>query len=210
MPRIEPFEEHTDSYERWFEENADLYQAELEAVRGLLPPAGAEGMEVGVGTGRFAGPLGIKIGVEPSGRMAAKARARGIDVHSGVAEGLPFPDGRFDFILFVTTVCFVDDVLEAFEEAFRTLKDGGIIIVGFVDRESELGRKYLVKREQSRFYKHATFFSTREVIGYLKRAGFEVSGIRQTIVPGESPGTVLEGSGRGGFVVVKAVRGETV
>lgn len=161
MPRIEPFEEHSDSYEKWFEENADLYQAELEAVRGLLPPAGAEGMEVGVGTGRFAGSLGIKMGVEPSGQMAARARVRGIDVYPGVAEGLPFPDGRFDFILFVTTICFVDDLLKAFEEAFRTLK-----------------------------------------------AGFEISKIRQTIVPGESPRTVLEGFGRGGFVVVQAVRGE--
>ncbi len=93
--------------------------------------------------------------------MAAKARARGIDVHPGVAEGLPFPDGRFDFILFVTTICFVDDLLKAFEEAFRTLK-----------------------------------------------AGFEVLRIRQTIVPGESPRTVLEGFGRGGFVAVNAVRGE--
>ena len=55
-----------------------------------------EGLEVGVGTGRFAAPLGIHIGLEPSPAMAKLARARGVEVHSGVGENLPYEDDRFN------------------------------------------------------------------------------------------------------------------
>ena len=205
MPKIEPFEKHSDAYDEWFE-NRDLYEAELEAIRQLIPSPGAEGVEVGVGSGKFAAPLGIKIGVDPSEKMAIKARKHGINVYLGIAEDLPFSDGRFGFVLMVTTICFVDDVIKSFREAFRALKPGGCIIVGFVDKESKLGRQYADKREKSKFYKDATFFSTQEVLRYLKEAGFGIVKIRQTLIPGQLPETIMDGFGRGAFVVVKGVK----
>ena len=96
IPKTEPFEKHSDAYDEWFEKNRDLYEAELEAIRQLIPPPEAEGMEVGIGSGKFAAPLGIKIGVEPSEKMAIKARKQGINVYPGIADDLPFTDGRFD------------------------------------------------------------------------------------------------------------------
>lgn len=57
--RIKPFEEH---YDRWFEEYRYAYLSELEAVKYLIPEG--KGIEVGVDSGRFAEPLGIKLGVE--------------------------------------------------------------------------------------------------------------------------------------------------
>ena len=205
MPKIEPFEKHSDAYDEWFE-NRDLYEAELEAIRQLIPSPGAEGVEVGVGSGKFAAPLGIKIGVDPSEKMAIKARKHGINVYLGIAEDLPFSDGRFDFVLMVTTICFVDDVIKSFREAFRALKPGGCIIVGFVDKESKLGRQYADKREKSKFYKDATFFSTQEVLKYLKEAGFGIVKIKQALIPGELPETILDNFGRGAFVVIKSVK----
>lgn len=163
-------------------------------------------MEVGVGSGKFAAPLGIKIGVEPSERMAGKARIQGIEVHSGRAEELPFSDGRFDFVLMVTTICFVDDVALSLKEVFRVLKAGGCFIVGFIDRESALGKQYCEKREGSRFYQDATFFSASEVIMYLEEAGFVITKILQTLIPGELPKTILAGFGKGAFVAVKGVK----
>lgn len=57
----------------------------------------------------------------------------------------------------VTVICFLDDVLQAFKEAYRVLKPGGYILVGFIDKESVLGRQYMEKREKSLFYQDAVF-----------------------------------------------------
>lgn len=206
MPRIEAFEKYSEEYDEWFEKNVGFYEAELGAMRRLVPPPGAEGMEVGVGSGKFAAPLGIKIGLEPSEKMGRKAKRQGIEVYPGVAEDLPFSDDRFDFVLMVTTICFVDDVIKSFREVFRVLKDSGFIIVGFVDKESELGLQYAEKKESSKFYKDATFYSTPEVLRDLKKAGFRTTNILQTLIPGEMPGTILEGFGRGSFVVIKGMK----
>ena len=206
MAKVEAFERHAEAYDEWFERHRDLYDAEIEAIRQLMPPAGVEALEVGVGTGRFAAPLGIRVGVEPSARMAARARSLGIEVHPGVAEDLPFPDGVFDLVLMVTTICFVDDPARALREAWRVLRPGGSIIVGFVDRESALGRRYAARRHESRFYRDATFFSTPEVLGLLGEAGFETARIRQTIFEEGERTAVAEGFGRGSFVAVRAVK----
>lgn len=205
MPKIEPFEKHSDEYDQWFEKNRDLYQAELKAVRQLIPSGGAKGLEVGVGSGRFAVPLGIKVGIEPSEKMAEKARLQGVTVYSGTAEELPFPDGLFDFVLMVTTICFVDGVVQSLKEAFRVLKTGGVIVVGFVDRESERGKQRFEKKASSTFYKDATFFSTPEVLEFLEEAGFVITDVLQTLIPGMLPETILKGFGRGAFVVIKGV-----
>lgn len=206
MPNIESFEKHSKEYDQWFINHPELYAAELEAIRQLTPSAGAEGMEIGVGSGKFAVPLGIKVGVEPSEKMASIARSQGIDVHSGVAEDLPFSDDRFDFVMMVTTICFVDDIVKSLKEAFRVLKTDGCIIVGFVDKESELGKQYSEKKENSMFYKDATFFSVPEVLSDLNVSGFVISHVLQTLIPGERPNAILEGFGRGSFVVIKGIK----
>ena len=95
MPQTSSFQSHVQRYENWFAKNPWDYEAELRAVRSLLPKEG-RGVEIGVGTGRFASPLGIEVGVEPAGNMAEIAQSRGIKVLSGVAEKLPFNDAAFD------------------------------------------------------------------------------------------------------------------
>ncbi len=206
MPRIEQFEKYSDEYDAWFDNHSDYYASELEAIRQLIPDAGAEGMEIGVGSGKFAEPLGIKIGVEPSEKMANKARTKGIKVFPGRAEKLPFIDSRFDFVLMVTTICFVDDVVKSFNEALRVLKTGGFIIVGFVDRESEIGKQYSEKKETSKFYSDATFFSAAEVLRLLNQSGFMVTKILQTLIPGEMSDTIMDGFGKGAFVAIKGTK----
>ncbi len=203
MAKTSAFENHSDAYDEWFDINADLYAIELATVRELLPEHPEWGMEVGVGSGKFSAPLGLKTGVEPCEEMAAKARRRGIDVHPGVAEALPFNDESFPFILSVTTICFVDDVAKTFAESFRVLQPGGSLLVGFVDRESELGRKYQANKEKSRFYQEATFFSTQELLDALTAAGFTDLHCKQSLIPGAPEGTVRNGHGEGAFVVIK-------
>lgn len=208
MNNASTFNRHTTEYDAWFERHNDLYQAELGALQTLVP-ANGQGVEIGVGTGRFALPLGISIGVEPSPVMAEVARNRGVEVQEGVAEALPFDDNSFDFALMVTVVCFLDDVARAFREAWRILKLGGVLVIGFIDRGSELGRIYEQKKGQSTFYRDATFYSVSELVEVLRETGFTDFSFRQTLLPGEPTAvTILEGFGDGGFVVIRARRCE--
>jgi ubiquinone/menaquinone biosynthesis C-methylase UbiE len=131
MPKVEPFEKHADIYEEWFVSNKFAYESELQAIRAMLPKDGT-GIEIGVGTGRFAAPLGIKIGVEPSKTMRKIAQKKGIEVVNGVAESIPFDNNQFDFALMVTTICFLDDIETSFKEVFRVLKPKALFIIGFI------------------------------------------------------------------------------
>ncbi|MBZ4665540.1 class I SAM-dependent methyltransferase [Mahella sp.] len=207
MAKISAFEKHFDRYEEWFQENKYAYLSELDAVK-LLMPKFERGLEVGIGTGKFAKPLDIKYGVEPSEQMRKIALGQGLNVTEGVAESLPFTDDAFDLVLMVTTVCFVDDVIKSFKECFRVLRSGGIILIGFIDRESTLGKIYQINKEKSLFYKEATFYTTSEIVDMLYRAGFKNFNFSQTIfkrlgeIKDKEP--VEYGFGKGSFIVVGA------
>ncbi|MDF1526869.1 MAG: class I SAM-dependent methyltransferase [bacterium] len=208
MAKTGTFDSQVDRYEGWFEKNNLTYESQVEAVRSVLPSG--SGIEVGVGTGRFAEPLGIKLGVDPSQSMREVARKKGIDVVHGVAEDLPFPDESLDFVLMVTVICFFDDVPEAFREARRVLKPDGSLIVAFIDRDTPTGRIYDANKADSAFYREATFYSAAEVKAMLEEAGFSSTSFVQTIFkyPREmtEPEPVREGFGEGVFCIVKAIK----
>lgn len=211
MAKSAPFDEQATEYDGWFDDNRAVYLSELEAVRALLPPH-AKPLEVGVGTGRFAQPLGIALGVEPSLAMRRIAEGRGIRTVEGVAEDLPFGDGAFDLVLMVTTLCFVDDADQSLREAHRVLSPGGHVVVGFLDRATELGRKYEQRRAKSEFYRLARFFSAEEVLAALAHAGFCDLRAVQTVFGGAAGSeegaepVVRPGHGAGLFVVVRGRR----
>jgi len=211
MPKISLFEKYAEQYEEWFVENRWVYEAELRAVKAMLP-VGGHGVEIGVGSGRFAEPLGIKIGVEPSKRMREIAQKRGIQVLDGVAEELPFDDAGFNFVLMVTTVCFVDNIRKALLEAHRVLSHGGFLIIGFVDRNSMVGQTYLDHQNENVFYKDATFFSVDELDELIGQAGFKDLTFKQTIFKTLSRTTrdepVKPGHGEGSFVVIRGRKEE--
>lgn len=210
MPRTGPFDAHSNAYEEWFSRNPHVYRSELKAVAHFIPVEG-EGLEIGVGSGRFAAPLGIEVGIEPSREMRRLARLRGITVFNAVAEKIPFPDRRFDFALMATTICFLDDIEKSFQEARRVLRNHGPFIIGFVDRDSPLGRIYQQRKEENLFYREATFYGCEEVISLLRDSGFEPPQVIQTVFGRlEEIHRVQDfcsGHGEGGFVVIRAAKG---
>jgi len=209
MAKVEPFEKHASKYDDWFVKHKFVYQSEFEAVRQHLPQ-NKQGIEVGVGSGRFAVPLGIKFGLEPSAKMREIAQKRGIEVVGGVAEAIPFSDSTFDFALMVTTICFVDDLQASFKEAYRILKLDGCLIIGFIDQNSPIGQSYEKHKQNSVFYREATFYSAGEVVSILKKAGFRDLTSSQTIFKNLPDigriEPVKSGYGEGSFVVIKAMK----
>ncbi|HDR73228.1 MAG TPA: class I SAM-dependent methyltransferase, partial [Methanoculleus sp.] len=129
----------------------------------------------GVGTGRMALPLGISLGLEPSLAMGRMAHRRGMEVLRGVAEHLPFCGASFDLVLMATAISFFHDVPAAFAEVMRVLVPGGSLLLAFIDREGELGRRYAAERRTSMFFGDARFSTEAEVRAMLEGAGFLIA-----------------------------------
>lgn len=201
------FDKYARRYDAWYDRNPDAYESELRALRRVLPRTG-RGLEIGVGTGRFAASLKIAIGIDPSYPMVEAARRRGVNARWGYGEDLPFTDGAFDYAVMVISLCFVDDPLTVLREIHRVLRDKGTAVIAIVDKDSFLGKYYRGKK--SLFYREARFYNVREVESFLRRAGFGRFSCYQTLfdLPDRLSGIdkPRQGSGRGGFVVVKAVK----
>jgi len=203
------FDKHYKRYDAWYYENKLAYLSELEAVKKVLPTEGY-GLEIGVGSGRFAGPLGITVGIDPSKKMVELARGRGVDARLGVGEELSFKDSTFDYVAIIVTLCFVRNPGKVITESVRVLKPEGKLIVGIIDKESFLGKFY--QKKGSIFYGHARFFAIEEIARMLKAAGFNDFSYYQTIFDYPDKLSVVEkphkGFGKGGFVVIGAVKKE--
>jgi len=197
------FDRYYKRYDNWFDKNKFAYLSELRAIRKALPNKG-DGLEVGVGTGRFAAALGIPAGIDPSKNMIKIAKKRGVDARFGFGEYLPFKDSTFDHVLIVVTLCFTKNPQRVLKEAKRVLKKNGKIIIGIVDKDSFLGVFY--RKKKSLFYKKAHFFTVKDVTRLLKKAGFHSFTHWQTIftLPADmkSVHKVKKGFGSGGFVVI--------
>jgi SAM-dependent methyltransferase len=202
-----PFATHHRRYDGWFARHEAAYISEILAVRALLPWEG-KGLEIGVGTGRFATPFGIQIGLDPVKEMLAYAVARGVSCVQGRAEDLPFGEDSFDYALLVTTICFVDDAGAVLSEARRIVKPGGSLVIGFIDRKSVVGEAYLAGQGDNVFYREAGFYSAAEVSRLIQKAGFPKQVWAQTLFRSLEEIKQIEplrpGYGEGAFVVVRA------
>ena len=209
------FDDHVAEYDEWYDQYPWVFKSEVEVLREMLP-AGEKlnGIEVGVGTGRFSKALDIKEGIEPSPNMRSVALERGLETMNGVAESLPYADHRFDFVLMNFCISYFENLHIPFKEANRVLNNNGALVVGFVDKESTIGRYYEEHKPESTFYKQANFYSVKKVLQELRNAGFKHTTVRQTLfgslddIKELQPSTL--GYGEGSFVVIRATRTKQV
>lgn len=201
-----PFETLSQEYDHWFDSYPAVFDAELRAVRSLLP-AGV-GVEVGVGSGRFAAPLCVGFGFDRALPMLEMAQKRGVQVGCGLSEALPVRTGALDYVLMVTVLCFLSKPSDTLNELKRVLRPGGRCVIAFIDRQSPLGKKYEKSQSESDFYRDAKFYAMDEVLSLLRQTDFDDFVICQTVVsPLDEIGPnepVLAGWGQGVFVVVSA------
>ena len=172
------FEEHAGDYDTWFDEHNSVYQAQLRILRGAILDFRL-GLEVGVGSGRFAVPLGVQCGIDPSQNLVRMAKQRGVEVALGEAEHLPYRTGSFDIVIMMTVICFLDDIPGAFHEAYRVLASDRTLVAGFIEADGEIFQEYQHEQVKGRFLRFATFRTLDEIYGFFRQAGFEEISVLQ-------------------------------
>jgi SAM-dependent methyltransferase len=112
-----------------------LDAATLDGMARVLQDRGVRRvLEVGVGTGRIALPLGQRgfevTGLDASRGMLGVARQKGVPrLLRGNAYRLPFPDKSFDATLFVHVLHVLDDPPSALHEADRVSRTGAYALL---------------------------------------------------------------------------------
>jgi ubiquinone/menaquinone biosynthesis C-methylase UbiE len=201
------FESTWREYDGWYETHSALYQSELAALKRVVPSG--EGLEIGVGTGRFAAPLGVRVGLDPAINMLRLAKKRGIMAVQGMGESLPFRDRTFDFVQIVFVIEFIPRPDIFLMEAVRTIRPNGSLILSFIDRESLWGQFYA---QDPSHQGHFHPFRTEEVLEIFARIGLEFREAYQTLLqPPPDIGREEEpmaGFGRGGVVILKVEKRE--
>jgi len=170
------FDQCAGDYDRWFETHARDYAAQCALLRGIVPRNGM-GLEVGVGSGRFASPLGISQGLDPSPTLLAMARQRGVETVLGIGECLPYRSGTFDYVLMMTVICYLEDSGRSFREVFRVIRQKGIIVVAFLEKGGEIAEREMMREPKGRFLRHALFRTAGDVMTALTEAGFSKVGV---------------------------------
>lgn len=121
---------------------------------------------------------------------------------------MPFDENCFDFALTVTTICFIRNPIAVLNEVMRILKPEGNFIIGFIDRETRLGKIYESVKSSNKFYRDARFYSAGEVIRLLQLSEFIPDRPCQTIFSNPdtmtAPDPISDGYSDGAFVVVNS------
>ena len=211
MEVISAFNRCAEEYDEWYrkEQGSLIFESEIKAIEALAPEG--LGVEVGVGTGMFSYRLSVFLGVDPALKMIKIAKRRGVNVVQALGKLLPIKNESLDYVLFVFTICFLRSPQASLREAWRVLKHGGNVIIGFIPRNSEWGELYLKKKaEGHRLYKHANFYTSDEVKEVLERVGFRTVRYSATLSQKpekvrkvEEPSSDLSGCG---FVCIKSVK----
>ncbi len=142
--------------------------------------------------------------------MSEIARKRGIEVVGAIGEYHPFRNDYFDYILMVTTICFLDNVEKALKEVYRTIKPKKCLFIVFIDRNSLIGKIYEHYKQKSAFYTVATFYLVEHILNFLSATGFTDYNFKQTIFHPlteiDNVGPVKNGYGEGSFIVIKGIK----
>lgn len=207
-----PFNDHVQEYEAWFDKYPFVFQTELAAIRQLWPGGtNLVSLELGSACGHFAQALRITEGLEPFVNMNEAAEKKKVRTICGIAESLPYAPNQFDVVLANCSIHYFFKPHLVLEEAHRVLKQGGCIIIAFIDRESVLGKHYLEKKEKGTlFHKQAHDYSVEQIEKMVTAAGFRNIETHQTIFGllenVQTVQALKPGTGTGSYILIKAYK----
>ncbi len=127
-------------------------------------------LDVGCGTGanlEMLSQFGDSEGVDVSDDAIEFCRKKGLTVHKGLAERLPFEDESFDFVTALDVVEHLDDDIAGLGEMLRVLKKGGETLI-FVPAFMWLWGV------QDDISNHRIRYTKKQIVKRLKQAGFIV------------------------------------
>lgn len=180
---------------------ADMVAQRHHLRRQLAVRAGDRVLDVGCGPGYLlselredVGPTGRVCGIDISDSMLRLARERcagtgtgatatataaqgAVDLRTGRAESIPFPDATFDVAVAVQVYEYVEDIGRALDELFRVLRPGGRAVILDTDWDSLVWRS--ADRERMRdilelWEDHVAHPRLPQELGpLLRKAGFE-------------------------------------
>jgi ubiquinone/menaquinone biosynthesis C-methylase UbiE len=143
----------------------------------LQPGPGVRVLDLGGGTGatteRFAEGADEVVVLEPDPKKVARGRAirATLGFVEGVAEQLPFEDGRFDRVVSLLSFHHFQDSSRALSEGYRVLAPGGSLTVCDLDPTSWMGRLIRVLHAPT-FHARLSFARPDEVSRRASAAGF--------------------------------------
>ena len=127
-------------------------------------------LDVGCGTGanlEMLANFGASEGVDVSDDALEFCRAKGLKVHKGLAEKLPFADESFDVVTALDVVEHLDDDVAGLKEMHRVLKTGGKTLI-FVPAFMWLWGV------QDDISNHRIRYTKRQIVERLEKAGFTI------------------------------------
>ena len=164
-----------------------------EKRRQLLAGLEGEVLEMGAGTGASLGHYeraARVVALEPDASMAKRLPAKAADAHvpvevvSGSADAIPFPEETFDTVVSTFVLCSVADQGAVLAEARRVLRPGGKLVL--LEHVRGEGR---VARWQERLTPlHRRLFGNchlnRDTLAAATAAGFDTAAVERTHLPG--------------------------
>jgi SAM-dependent methyltransferase len=160
-----------------YEEGADARGAQQRALLAHVlrtQPAPRSLLDVGAASGLLvaeARARGLEaVGVEPSAPLASAARARGLDVRTGVLPLAELDGRRFDIVTLVDVIEHVADPLSLLWTAREHVAEDGVLLVVTPDIAS-LAARVLGKRWWHLRLAHIGYFDRATLTDALGRAG---------------------------------------
>ncbi len=167
------YDQYAAEYDAWFVQNDQLFSSELDQLRNMVEDF-SFGLDIGCGTGLFTSLLGIQHAIEPSENMANIATKRGINVE--VACGEQFIEqyvDKCDLVTMTTVDSFVQDIDLVFKNINMYLKNGGFLLVTFLNLATPLGQMYESTKHESPYYDSAVFRTHEEILQLLLDHGLD-------------------------------------
>nr|WP_320164228.1 class I SAM-dependent methyltransferase [uncultured Trichococcus sp.] len=172
------FNNIANQYDEWYSQKKGAFvdRVETDLAFGMLKlEPGMKVLDVGCGTGNFSMKLAemgyVVTGIDVSEEMLKVALRKAAEKSLSIsylrmdATELGFDDGAFDVVLTMAAVEFIEDTDRAVEEMFRVVKNGGQVLIGTINADSDWGEYYQTKKLQGNsIYRYAAF----KTIGDLK------------------------------------------